>query len=71
MPPFKDWRPSTAKRRRAALRKTLQNIVKLAGELQVDALTIGGDLYEDLRAKRGCRHNLFGEQLGQLAVFRS
>jgi len=62
---FRGLGPAPARRRRAALRKTLQNIVKLAGELRVDALTVGGDLYEDLRARDDVA-NLLAEELGQL-----
>jgi DNA repair exonuclease SbcCD nuclease subunit len=62
---FRGLGPAPAQRRRAALRKTLQNIVKLAGELRVDALTIGGDLFEDLRAREDVA-NFLGEELGQL-----
>ena len=53
------------KRRRAALRQTFQNVVKLALELKVDALTIGGDLYEDLRSRQDAARFL-AEQLGEL-----
>ena len=54
-----------AQRRRAALRRTFQNVVKLAAELKVDALTIGGDLYEDLHSRQDTAKFL-AEQLGQL-----
>lgn len=54
-----------AKRRRAALRQTFQKVVKLAAELKVDALTIGGDLYEDLYSGQDTAR-LLAEQLGQL-----
>lgn len=62
---FQGLGESIGKRRRAALRTTFQNIVKLALELQVDALTIGGDLYEDLRSKQDSARFL-AQQLGQL-----
>jgi len=38
-------------RRRQAIRDALRRIARLAGELQVDALTIAGDLFEDDRAR--------------------
>jgi len=38
--------PVLGRERRNSLRSTLQRIVTLAGELQVDALLCGGDLYE-------------------------
>jgi DNA repair protein SbcD/Mre11 len=41
--------PEQARKRRAALRETLTNICRLAGEQSVDALTCGGDLYEQDR----------------------
>ena len=44
--------PVVARRRRAALRRTFARIVDLAQDQHVDALTIGGDLYEDLRSQR-------------------
>ncbi|MHB1525796.1 MAG: metallophosphoesterase family protein [Candidatus Dormibacteria bacterium] len=44
--------PAVARRRRSALRRTFSRIVDLALEQHVDALTIGGDLYEDLRSQR-------------------
>jgi exonuclease SbcD len=44
------WAPvRIARSRRQALRDTLLRIVQLAGELQVDALLCGGDLYEHER----------------------
>jgi exonuclease SbcD len=44
------WAPvQVARKRRQALRDTLVRIVQLAGELQVDALLCGGDLYEHER----------------------
>lgn len=44
------WAPSdVARRRRQNLRDTLIRIVGLAGELEVDALLIAGDLYEQER----------------------
>ncbi|HUY07932.1 MAG TPA: metallophosphoesterase [Candidatus Dormibacteraeota bacterium] len=62
---FQGLGETMGKRRRAALRQTFQNVVKLALELQVDALTIGGDLYEDLRSRQDAARFL-AEQLGQL-----
>jgi DNA repair protein SbcD/Mre11 len=62
---FRGLGPAPAQRRRAALRLTFSNVVKLAAELKVDALTIGGDLYEDLRAREDVA-NFLAEQLGQL-----
>ena len=47
------------------MRQTFQNVVKLALELKVDALTIGGDLYEDLHSRQDAARFL-AEQLGQL-----
>ncbi len=41
--------PAVARRRRAQLRATLQNVVALVGELRVDALLCAGDLYEHER----------------------
>lgn len=64
---FRGLGREAAQRRRAALRQTFQNVVQLAGELKVDALTIGGDLYEDLYARQDVAHFL-GEQLGGLSV---
>ncbi len=44
------WAPvEVARRRRQALRDTLLRIVHLAGELRVDAVLCGGDLYEHER----------------------
>ena len=43
---------AVARRRRAAIRRTFQRVIDLALEKEVDALTIGGDLYEDLRSQR-------------------
>lgn len=41
------WAPTeVARARRQALRDTLQRICELAADLEVDALTCGGDLYE-------------------------
>jgi DNA repair exonuclease SbcCD nuclease subunit len=51
--------------RRVALRQTFQNLVRLAAELKVDALTIAGDLYEDRYARQDTGRFL-AEQLGQL-----
>jgi len=62
---FQGLGETMGKRRRAALRQTFQNVVKLALELKVDALTIGGDLYEDLRSRQDAARFL-AEQLGQL-----
>ncbi|MGH7642655.1 MAG: metallophosphoesterase family protein [Candidatus Dormibacteria bacterium] len=62
---FQGLGETMGKRRRAALRQTFQNVVKLAGELKVDALTIGGDLYEDLRSRQDAARFL-AEQLGEL-----
>ncbi len=42
--------PEWPLRRRQAIRSALGRIARLAAELRVDALTIGGDLYEDGRA---------------------
>ena len=47
--PFRWATPELARSRRQALRQTLQRICQLAGEHQVDALTCGGDLYENDR----------------------
>jgi len=44
--------PAVARRRRAGVRRAFTRIVDLALEQRVDALTIGGDLYEDLRSQR-------------------
>lgn len=44
--------PVPARRRRAAIRQSFRSIVQLAIDERVDALTIGGDLYEDLRSQR-------------------
>ncbi|HEY6538498.1 MAG TPA: metallophosphoesterase [Candidatus Dormibacteraeota bacterium] len=55
-----------AQRRRAGLRQTFKNIVKLALELKVDALTIGGDLYEELHSRPDTARFL-AEQLGELS----
>ncbi len=63
---FRGLGPSVAQRRRAALRQTFQNIVRLARDLQVDALTIGGDLYEDLHSRPDTARFL-AEQLGGLS----
>ena len=41
--------PDAARKRRRNLRTTLTKIAQLAGELQVDALCCGGDLYEHER----------------------
>lgn len=56
-----------AQRRRAALRQSFQNLVRLAGELKVDALTIAGDLYEDLYARQDVAHFL-AERLQTLPI---
>jgi exonuclease SbcD len=47
--PFRWATPELARSRRQALRQTLQRICQLAVELRVDALTCGGDLYENER----------------------
>lgn len=44
--------PVAARHRRAAIRQTFRSIVQLAIDERADALTIGGDLYEDLRSQR-------------------
>ena len=44
--PFAQGGPDLARLRRSDLRNTLQRIVDLAGELEVDALMCAGDLYE-------------------------
>ncbi|MGH7705060.1 MAG: metallophosphoesterase family protein [Candidatus Dormibacteria bacterium] len=62
---FQGLGEAVGQRRRAALRQTFQKIVKLAGELKVDALTIGGDLYEDRRSRQDAARFL-AEQLGEL-----
>ena len=41
--------PGTARKRRQALRETLNNIVALAEEVNADAILCGGDLYEHER----------------------
>ncbi|MHB1501366.1 MAG: metallophosphoesterase family protein [Candidatus Dormibacteria bacterium] len=41
-----------ARRRRAAIREAFHKVVGLAVDIGADALTIGGDLYEDLRSQR-------------------
>ncbi len=43
---FRGLAPEFSRRRRAAIRSSFSRLVALAGELKVDALTIGGDLYE-------------------------
>lgn len=62
---FRGLGETVGKRRRAALRQTVQNVVKLALDLKVDALTIGGDLFEDLHSHQDTARFL-AEQLGQL-----
>lgn len=62
---FQGMGETIGKRRRAALRQTFQSVVRLALELKVDALTIGGDLYEDLHSRQDAARFL-AEQLGQL-----
>lgn len=47
--PFRWASPELARLRRQALRDTLTNIVRIADEQHVDALTCGGDLYEQDR----------------------
>lgn len=47
--PFAWATPDLARNRRRALRQTLQRICALASEQRVDALTCGGDLYENER----------------------
>jgi 3',5'-cyclic AMP phosphodiesterase CpdA len=47
--PFRWAPPDVARARRRALRETLTRICRLADELNVDALTCGGDLYEQDR----------------------
>lgn len=47
--PYRWASPELARVRRQALRETLRNICEIAGEQQVDALTCGGDLYEQER----------------------
>jgi DNA repair exonuclease SbcCD nuclease subunit len=47
--PFRWASSEVARARRQALRETLLRICRLAGELSVDALTCGGDLYEQER----------------------
>ncbi len=54
-----------ADKRRAALRQTFSNLVRLAGELKVDALTCGGDLFEDQRTRQDTS-SFIAEQLAQL-----
>ncbi len=41
-----------ARRRRAALRQAFHRVVQTAVDIGADALTVGGDLYEDLRSQR-------------------
>ena len=53
--------PSEAAKRREELRAALRRIVDLALELDVDALTIGGDLYEHERAGPDTANFLAGE----------
>jgi exonuclease SbcD len=53
--------PSEAAKRREELRAALRRIVDLALELNVDALTIGGDLYEHERAGPDTANFLAGE----------
>lgn len=62
---FRGLGPAVAQRRRAALRQTFRNIVRLARDLKVDALTIGGDLYEDLHSRPDTARFL-AEHLGTL-----
>ncbi|MDA8330926.1 MAG: metallophosphoesterase family protein [Candidatus Dormibacteraeota bacterium] len=42
---------AAARRRRWAIRQTFRRVVDMAVEQRADALTIGGDLYEDLRSQ--------------------
>ena len=58
--------PSEASKRRVELRAALRRIVDLALELNVDALTIGGDLYEHERVTLDTG-NFIKQQLEQLA----
>lgn len=41
-----------ARRRRAAIRQAFHKVVQTALDIGADALTVGGDLYEDLRSQR-------------------
>lgn len=69
--PFRWARPEVAARRRQSLRDTFADIVRLAGELEVDALCCAGDLYEHDRVAPDTaaflRQQL--EQLGPTRVF--
>lgn len=53
--------PSEAAKRREELRAALRRIVDLALELDVDALTVGGDLYEQESATRDTANFIAGE----------
>lgn len=53
--------PSEAAKRREELRAALRRIVDLALELDVDALTVGGDLYEHERAGPDTGNFIAGE----------
>ena len=53
--------PSEAAKRREELRAALRRIVELALELDVDALTVGGDLYEHERAGPDTGNFIAGE----------
>jgi len=63
--------PGLARARRGALRDTLIRICKLAGELDVDALSCGGDLYEQERFTPDTAEFLRStfEQIAPLPVF--
>jgi DNA repair exonuclease SbcCD nuclease subunit len=52
---------SEATRRREELRAALRRIVDLALELDVDAVTVGGDLYEHDRVTRDTGHFIGGQ----------
>ncbi len=52
---------SEATRRREELRAALRRIVDLALELDVDAVTVGGDLYEHDRVTRDTGHFIAGQ----------
>jgi DNA repair exonuclease SbcCD nuclease subunit len=61
--------PSEAAKRREELRAVLRRIVDLALELDVDALTVGGDLYEHDRAGPDTA-NFLADQFARLAPKR-
>lgn len=69
--PFRWASVELARARRAALRDTLTRICKLAAELQADALTCGGDLYEQDRFTPDTAEFLRStfEQIAPLRVF--